>query len=270
MKIRTLCLVVLLGILCTATGYVLTRHTTIPLSSAAQNGAVPVRLSRDKIKRHLLPNQLRWALNELGDRVQQPGKERLTLAAELQRNSSSTPVQLILEFPDRLRLLIQDGPSARTITFDGNEAKTQDLPLAIGERDMIESLVYDGAEHFFISQTRGLPIRALGSRFRSEDGRYFDIYELTDSVNAGTARRVQSKSYCFNSTTLLLEKVRYTVERDGGTIAVETRLGDWQTSERQRFPMRITRVENGNPAWTLVISSVVISPMSDDGLFSTP
>lgn len=192
------------------------------------------------------------------------------MVAELQRTTGSAPVQLVQEFPDRLRLVVQSGSSARVVTFDGNEAKGLDQPPDAGERNLIESLVYDSTEHFFISQTRGQTARVLGFRFRSDDGRYYDIYELADAVRVDTVSRAQTKHYYLNSDTQLLEKVRYVIERNGTTIHVETRFEDWQTSEQQRFPSRISRFENGNRVWKISASSVTLSPMADDGIFSRP
>lgn len=269
MTTKILCLAGLLVGVCTATGYVATRRTGVRASINSPQGATaPVPVRSDKVNRILLPNRLRWALKQLGDRLEQSGKERLTMSAELQRSAGSAPVQLVLEFPDRLRLVVQEVSSARVVTFDGNKARALGRQPDPRELEVIESLIYDGAEHFFISQTRGSAARSLGYGFRSDDGLRYDIYELTDAVNVDTATRVQSKRYYFNSDTQLLEKVRYAIERDAATIQVETRLSDWQTKENQRFPARITRVENGNSVWTLLVASAVLSPMLNDGAFN--
>ena len=156
------------------------------------------------------------------------------------------------------------------MTFDGNRASAFGRQPDRREREVIESLVYDSAEHFFISHTRGLAARSLGHRFQTDDGLQYDIYELTDAVNVDSATRAQSKRYYFNSETQLLEKVRYAIERDGATIQVETRFSDWTTSEQQKFPARITRIENGNTVWTLLVGSAVLSPKLNDGVFSSP
>jgi hypothetical protein len=270
MTTKIIGLVGLLAVVGTATGYVVTRRPNLQASNnSPEVAAVPVAVRSEKVNRILLPNQLRWALKQLGDRLEHSGKERLTISAELQQSAGSAPVQLILEFPDRLRLMVQDTYFAPVVTFDGNQASALGRQPDRRERQVIESLIYDSAEHFFISHTRGSAVRSLGNRFHTDDGLQYDIYELTDAVNVDTATRVQSKRFYFNSDTQLLEKVRYAIERDGATVQVETRFGDWKTSEQQRFPARITRIENGKPVWTLSVASAVLSPMLNDGVFAT-
>lgn len=270
MTTRAICVVALTVVCVSAAGYILSRRTDVrAFGNSAQNAGASNRLSREKVNRNLLPNRLRWALNELGNRLEQPGKERSIATGELQRRSGSVPVQLILEFPGQLRLVVQDG-STYVVTFDGNEAKALGSLPDVREHDLIESLVHDSVDHFFTSQRRGAAITALGSRFLSDDGTYRDIYELTDSINVSSGRRVQSKSYHFNSDTLMLEKVRYVAERDEASIQVETRFADWQTTEQQKLPTRITRLENGDAVWTLLVKSVALRSMSDDGIFNQP
>lgn len=270
MTTRAVCLVVLMAVCASATGYILSRRTDVRASNnLAQSAAASNRLSREKVNRNLLPNRLRWALNELGNRLEQPGKERLIVTGELQRRSGSVPVQLILEFPGQLRLVVQDS-STYVVTFDGNEAKVLGSLPDVRERDLIESIVHDSVDHFFTSQRRGAAVNALGSRFLSDDGTYRDIYELTDSFNGNAGRRVHTKTYHFNSDTLMLEKVRYLTDRGEASIQVETRFADWQTTEQQKLPTRITRLENGDAVWTLLVKSIALRSMSDDGIFNLP
>src|SRR5437016_13272387 len=89
-----------------------TDQNPIALSNAASNNYV--RVGR------LWP-QLRWNLKALGDRVEKPGKERLTMVGSLSRANEAQPVSvlLLLEFPDRLRLEMQILEPHRIITFNG-------------------------------------------------------------------------------------------------------------------------------------------------------
>ena len=270
MTTRALCLVALLSASASATGYILINRKDVGASSnAVQKTPASTRLRREKVQRQLLPNRLRWALNELGTRLERPGKERLILTGELQQSAESLPVQLVLEFPDRLRFVHSRG-AGRTITFDGKETKARGSASDLNERDLVDSLVYDSADHFFISLTRGGAIRAAGSRFLSDEGTYTDVYELTDSVHGNSRQHLQTKSYHFNSDTLLLEKVRYFSEPDGAGIRVETRFAGWKTTDQQKIPTRVTRLENGALVWTLLIKSVELKSGSDDGIFNTP
>ena len=268
---KALCLAVLLSVCASAAGYILINHEDASAAnSAAQKTTAARRMPREKVNRQLLPNRLRWALNEMGTRLERPGKERQILTGELQRSGESLPVQLVSEFPDRLRFVVHGRGAGRTIAFDGKEAKALGSASDLKDRDLVESLVYDSADHFFISLMRGGAIKSVGSRFLSDEGTYTDIYELTDSVAGNSRQHLQTKSYHFNSDTLLLEKVRYFSEPDGAGIQVETRFSDWQTTDEQKIPTRITRLENGGVVWTLLVNSVALKSKADDGIFNTP
>src|SRR5215213_5286196 len=98
----------------------------------------------------LLPG-LRDALKAAGDRMDKPGKERLVRAGTLTRGSElqASPVSLALEFPDRLRVEEQTGAQSRVITFDGQSATLNGGEALSGaDEDLVETLVYDSAEHF--------------------------------------------------------------------------------------------------------------------------
>lgn len=271
MTTKTVALIGLLTIFSTTAGYLITRNANVPDSvNSAQNSTNNLRLSKEKVKRNLLPNQLRWALNQLGDRLERVGKERQTVSGDLRQNGKDVRVQVVSEFPDRIRFLLQDGSSGRAVIFNGNEATAHGPPPNSHERDLIESLVSDSPEHFFISHTRGMPIRSLGNRLRTDDGLHYDVYELTNLVKSVSAPRVRSKRYYFNSNTQLLEKVHYQIERNGATIQVETRFEDWQVFEQQRYATQISRFENGHLIWILSVKSSSTGPSLEDGLFSTP
>lgn len=217
--------------------------------------------------------QLRWHLRALGDRIERPGRERIAITGTIRRagDSQALPMMLTLEFPDRLRLTVQDGLQQRIVTFNGQGAASVGPPLTPRERDFIETLVYDTAEHFFAGQTRGTATRWLGQRFRADDGTtpnyagpYYDLYEVSDP--AAVARQ-QVKDFYFNSDTLLLERVRYQVVRNGAQVEVETRISNWQQAQGQQAPRRIVRLEDGQPVLALTITALAISPRVDDASF---
>jgi hypothetical protein len=256
-----------------AIAFVVVRGTNlIGSSGTAQNSrATTQRRSNEKVNRNALPNQLRWALKELGDRLDRSGKERLSIVGVLRvEGKEPAQAQMIAEFPDRLRLSVQEGSSGRIITFNGSEAKRSGASPDLAEREMVESLIYDTAEHFFLASSRGLMVRSLGNRYRSDDGSYHDVYELLDQVNVDPTSRQQAKLYYFNSETQLLEKVRYQTNRNGVPVWIETRLGNWQKKEGQLLASRIARLEEGKPIWTLDISSAATSARVDDGIFERP
>jgi hypothetical protein len=69
---------------------------------------------------------LNWCLSALGDRLEKPGQERLSVSGTLSRaDSQAEEVNALLEFPDRLRLTRQKGNQARVIAFDGDQVKRQ-------------------------------------------------------------------------------------------------------------------------------------------------
>src|SRR5712692_9608740 len=63
-----------------------------PLASQDPRAATNAKPD-DYVRMSRLPSQLRWSLKALGDRIQKPGKERLTLAGTLQdANAVPAPV----------------------------------------------------------------------------------------------------------------------------------------------------------------------------------
>ena len=233
----------------------------------------------DYVRSARLWPQLRWHLKTLGDRIEKPGKERVIITGTIKRagDSQALPMALVLEYPERLRLVIQDGVQQRVITFNGREANGVGAPPNARERELIETLVYDTAEHFLASQTQGAAMRILGQRFRADDGTtpnyggpYYDLYEVSDQIKAAPDARTLSKVFYFDSDTLLLQKVRYQILRNGAPVAVETRLSNWQSAQGQQIPRRITRFENNEAVLALTITSLAMTPRVDDGSFGQP
>ena len=253
------------------------RRTSEVQSPVSQNPrAVANAKAEDYVRAGQLWPQLRWNLKALGDRLEKRGKERLTLTGTLSRagDAAPVPVLLILEFPNRLRLDIQERGPHHVITFNGERASKGGGALDKREEDLIETLIYDTAEHFFAGQTRGTVMRCLGQRFRADDGTtpnytgpYYDLYEVSDQIKASPDARFQSKVFYFNSDTLLLERVRYQIMRNGAPVEVETRISNWQQAQGQQAPRRIVRLENGQPALVLTITGLAIGQRVDDGSF---
>lgn len=224
------------------------------------------------VRRSRLWPQLRPMSKALGDRLEKPGKERLILIGTLRRasnRSENRPARLILEFPDRLRLEEQDG-----VTIYNNDFASSNGVLKRNERDEVESLLFDFVDHFFASQMRGDATRFLGSRFRLDDsanpnytGPFYELYQITDRIAVKQEVREQPKLYFFNSDTLLLERVRYQVERDGEPVEVEVLISGWRNVDGQQIPGAITRAENGAPVLALSITSAVVGRKQNDGIF---
>jgi hypothetical protein len=220
------------------------------------------------------------ALGVLGTRLEKPGQERLTLVGTISRPQQSkgvSPVRLILEFPDQLRLEEHVGNLLKVTLVGEVGASKLGGPLATEDQDEIESLLLDSADHFFAGRMQGLPMRSLGHFFRDDDGQtanytgpYYELYQMYDQINLGAASRQQPKHFYFNFQTQLLERVRYELTRNGVTTKVETQIGGWKKINGQQVPGTITRLENGQPTLVLNIVSAIVSPHAADGIFTRP
>ena len=250
------------------------RHETADIKPS-QNPASVTRSNRNAyVRRVQMSPRLAMNLNALGNRLEKPGQERLSLVGTWRVVGAVQPRDFAatLEFPDRLRLNV-GGPQNRVITFDGQQTKASQIPAA-DELDLIETLAYDSAEHFFAAQMQGNATRFLGSRFRTDDGStpdydgpYFDIYKIADHIKTSEQERA-AKLYYFNSETLLLERVTYDVNRGGSEINVETKLSDWRVVDGQQVARRIERLENGKSVFVLTIRSAGLGRRADDGIFA--
>jgi len=125
-------------------------------SQAAPGPARPKRGAY--VRSSSLSPKLVWHLKAMGDRLERPGKERLSITGTLARAnvSQAEEVTAVWEFPDRLRLTKQKGNQARVIAFDGERVKADGNELDEAEQDLIETLVYGSAEHFFNTQMQGM------------------------------------------------------------------------------------------------------------------
>jgi hypothetical protein len=219
-----------------------------------------------------LRSHLREALTTLGDRLERPGKERLMLVGTLKLPSqaSGLPFQAVWELPGRLRI----ETAGRVLTANG-----QILTGIVTHTDeaLVETFLYDTAEHFFLGQSEGLGTRFLGPRFRLDDGTtadyrdgYYDVYEVIDAVRLGSQVRMQPKLYYVNSETLLLEWAAYQSNRDSSGTKVAVQFGNWRRGDGQSVPGRIVRLENGQAVFTVTVTSAITGPRQNDGLFGAP
>jgi len=228
------------------------------------------------VHRSRLQSRLGWALSQLGDRLEKPGKERVTAIGLVRYAKSQTqqPVNLLNEFPDRLRLNLTTSGSERTLIFDRDRVQA-DSQLSPDEEALLETLVYDSSEHFFWGQAQQQATRLIGSRIRNDDGSaadyqgpFYDVYQVADVVKLGPTAETRSKFYYFNSDTLLLERVRYETTNQSGTTNVEVLLGDWRAVNNQRVPHRVERLENGASTFVFTLNSLNIGPRVNDSSFS--
>jgi len=250
------------------------RHRSATANASATQDPSNVTSSHRNyyVRRAQLSPRLAQNLAALGNRLEKPGHERLALVGMWQVAGTPQPREFAatLEFPDKLRIALGGD---RVITFDAQQTKATQTSAA-DELDLIETLTYDSAEHFFTTQMQGRATRFLGARFRTDDGStpdydgpYFDVYKIADQIKASGEERV-AKIYYFNSDTLLLERVTYVINRGGSEINVETKLSDWRGTDGQQVPRRIERFENGKPVFVIRIRLAGLGGRADDGLFA--
>jgi len=266
---RRLFLAIAIG--CLSIGTLLYAHGSIkrpkPRVIPAQNlGRPQPATNKQHVRRAMILQQLRAALNQLGNRLEQTGKERLSLVGTISSSDDNTPrpVQIIVEFPDELRMTTPRGPS---VIFNANTTGNRLDELHRADRSVIQSLLYDSAERFFLSQSNGLPTRFIGSHFRNDDRSFDDLYQVIDRINLAGGEQQGAKLYGFSSATQLLHRVRYDTSIDGTLTHVETRFANWQKIGDQQLPTNITRSENGRIVVTLIITSAGFGPHMDDGAF---
>jgi hypothetical protein len=222
---------------------------------------------------------LRGVLNALGDRLEKPGKESLTIIGSLTRRNAASiaPFRLITELPNRMRLEEGVGPQRRVIGYDEEGEWAIGKNFDDADMEAVESLAFDTPERLLYGQMDGLAYRFLGERFRLDDGAtknyrsgFYDIYQVTDRIKIGSEIRERNKLFYVNSDTLLPERVRYQITRAGAKVDVEVIAASWQKVDGQQTPGLITRLENGKPVLTLKATSVAIGPRLPDGLFNNP
>lgn len=251
----------------------------VAASKRGKNPTPPLQRKTDStnrgnyVRRSKLQPRLSWALNQLGDRLERPGKERTAAIGAIQFENDHTPrpVVLMSEFPDRLRIGLTNGSTEKNLIFDKDRPRGGSQ-LTETEEALLETLVYDSSEHFFWAQAQQQAARFIGGRIRTDDGRsrdysgpYYDVYQLYDSIKIGPTEQVRPKFYYFNSDTLLLERVVYQTNTQTN---VEVLVSDWRNVNDQRVPHRIERIENGTSKFVLSVNSLNILRRLDDGTFA--
>lgn len=222
------------------------------------------------------------ALKVAGNRLQVPGKERLTITGSLTRvlpggATDVVPIRLITEYPHRMRLEEQRLGQVKVIAFDGQQAWSNLGLLTPPDLELIRSIVFDHPDHFFIGQMEGAATRFLGKGFRASatadpnyTGPFSDIYEVEDRMTMGSQSTIQRKLVFLNTNTLRVERIRYQIMRATLPVTVQLSTPAWHTVNDQLVPDNIERLENGLSVWKLTGSSWTVTPRLDDGTFARP
>jgi len=248
--------------------------------TVGSNPPVTRQLNLEYVRRARLRPELSAFLGVLGNRLEVPGKERVTITGSLTINAA-TPVnvRLITESPNRMRLEEYMLGQMRVIAFDGQQPWTNLGILTPADLDLIESIVFDSVDHFVIGQTDGIAMRSLGKRFRLDGGNnpnypgpFYDIYEASDRVSMAslTGSVLQSKIFYINSDTLRLERIHYSMKRATVPVPVQVSTPNWHAVDGQLVPNSIERFENGASIWKLTGASWTLGPRVNDGIFAKP
>ena len=216
----------------------------------------------------------------LGDRIQKPGGERLTITGTYRDANGAQPLRITWEAPSKLRVDFT-GVNARTLIFDGKSASSSAGMPTSGDDDVFETLATDRPEAalFGIYQQQ-MAWRFFGNRFRTDDGlskQYsgplYDIYQLTMLIPQRSDKAQRRKLFFFDSTTKLFLKSQYLTQHGNSTVNVEIAYLGWSTpiaAEMPLTPTQIVRRENGVDTITFIIASAQVLPAVNDGLFTQP
>ena len=147
---------------------------------------------------------------------------------------------------------------------------------ALDDQDLIEMLVHDSVEGFFIGQIEGFATRFLGSRYHRVDeagnavGPDYDIYEVINEVRVPGRPLRQRKLYYFDSDTALLGRVQYRLgaERGRGPVEVKVEVRSWGEVFGQLIPTLTVRHEDGVEVVRLEIREAGVAGASEDGSFT--
>ena len=246
----------------------------VVLSAQCPAGKVKSDRKLDKAK---LPSRLQFAIQEHGDRLLKPGKERIQMTGLLSRKKGAdVPFQLVQELPDLIRIDIQGANGAETLAFDGEKQWQDKGALKKEDGDLLEALIYDTPERFFQAQANSVPMRSLGSGFRLDgqigrpySGPVYDIYTIVDTIKGRGNARPQTKYYFVNSSTHLLERVEYN-DTSNGDAFTQMHVEGWLQVGSDRAPRVIRRLENGTETARLSVNSFTLGPTRADSIFCMP
>jgi len=213
----------------------------------------------------------------LGGRLQVPGKERMIMTGTYTDASGTQPIRLVWQLGDDVRIDLT-GSSPITLISAGAGILQKGGTLAISNDDLLESLGDDRPETALYGGGGGKAgWRFLGAQFRTDDGTtpnytgpFYDVYQLAYTVFLRSDQPLRWKLFIFDSTSKLLAKVLYTIQRGGQGVAVETDWSGWSNSGGNAIPGQIVRLENGTPVATINIANGQVTASANDGIFTQP
>ena len=235
------------------------------------------RESLGYLARREVPPALARMIEKLGSRLEMAGQERVEMVGTLAREGSSpVAVRIYWEFPGRMRVEEKRGERDESTVFDGGKLDKSHGVAGQRDKDLMEMLVHDSMEGFFIAWMRGQAMRFLGSGFRSRneagepEGPDYDLYEMTDHLEVGRERIERTKLYRFDTELALLGGVSYRLQLGTAVTRVDVELSEWGQVDGHAIPGRIVRYENGVAVLELAVREAGVSGKAEDGLFSDP
>ncbi len=225
---------------------------------AAQQPGKAIALSQ-------IPSQYKPYAIAVGQRLQKPGKERITATGSLTYGSSShqaLPVEIVWQYPLTIRL----NQSGYVLTFDEIGSRRQ-IPEVRQLAETVQILLEDSVEGFIAIRKSIGTSRHLGSGYRltgaAPADSCIDIVQATypDVFRGGQAI---SKTYWFDSRTKLLGLVAYS-SSSGAPVSVV--IDDWREVQGEKLPFLIERWENNELTMRLTLNSATVSAGMDDGSF---
>jgi hypothetical protein len=216
-----------------------------------------------------MPSVVHSQVAALGERVNRPGKEKVTLVGRYVDASGNRPAQVTYQAPGLVRL---DGFKAglSSIAFDGERSYGSTGAVDDG---FLETFMMDTAEGMLSATKRGAGLRLLGRQFQPHPKKFpnyvgsrYDIYELAAPVRSRQDQPVRLKRFYFDSNTGWLLRTRYH-DRTSRPVIVEVRFSGWRTIDGSAYPGRIDRFENGQPIFSFVIANISAGPRVEPAQF---
>jgi hypothetical protein len=246
----------------------LTRNTVLFLTYVgvcfAQVQTQTQKAAAGLLVRDALPVQLKSALDVLGDRVTQSGKELVVSTGVFTKGKTQSTVRITRQMPNKLLFEVVSGASARSLGFDGQASWASDQ-LSDDDLGIADSLGGDTMESSLYSLQNGDSLRIVGEHLRADRsgaanyrGPWLDIFQSTGVAQQRSTKDQRNKLLVVDSNTRYLLYVRYTILRNAVPITVQTEWSDWHRVNGQAVPGRVVRLENGAEVWNFAENQAAI------------
>jgi hypothetical protein len=236
---------------------------TLAMNAGARAQETNGEESQGYVKFWQVPEPLQGKYLALGDRMQKPGNERVTIKGALTDSSGTNDAQVVVEKGKKLRVDVSS-PMPKSLRFDGKNApnKTDEVDC-----DLLEALLDDSPEMFFEAAMTSTVI-LVGLRFADSQGDLYDVYEVPLPAKGNAKQQRAPKRYFFNSKTKLLAFVQYRESKENNAPMIETQFSDWIVVDDQKVPSTVTRKKQGKVVFTLLGKTVSAAPAVEDTLFA--